>query len=163
VRFPLEEGDIVVMETSGGGGYGDPLRRDLHEIERDLSEGFVTEEKARIRYGVAFIDGRIDKEESRRLREELQKRRIDLRAVRWEGEEGAGSRRLCLVEEGTLKDLGLEEGDLVELIRPGGAPLRAWVKGLEEGERETAYLGQAGLEILGDTEGEKVELRKIAI
>ena len=163
VRFPLEEGDIVVMETSGGGGYGDPLRRDLHEIERDLSEGFVTEEKAKARYGVAFTDGRIDKEESRRLREELQKRRIDLRAVRWEGEEGAGSRRLCLVEEGTLKDLGLEEGDLVELIRPGGAPLRAWVKGLEEGERETAYLGQAGLEILGDMEGEKVELRKIGI
>ncbi|MBK8007908.1 MAG: hydantoinase B/oxoprolinase family protein [Rhizobiales bacterium] len=26
--FALHEGDIVVMETAGGGGYGDPLERD---------------------------------------------------------------------------------------------------------------------------------------
>jgi N-methylhydantoinase B len=48
-RFPLERGDVVVMESSGGGGYGDPLERDPERIEKDLGEGLITKEKAETR------------------------------------------------------------------------------------------------------------------
>lgn len=30
--FPLRAGDVVVMESSGGGGYGDPLARDPEPV-----------------------------------------------------------------------------------------------------------------------------------
>jgi N-methylhydantoinase B len=163
VRFPLEEGDVVVMETSGGGGYGDPLERDLRQVESDLTEGLVTEEKAKVRCGVAILDGKIDERKSHRMREKLRKERNYLHAVLWDGEEFEGSRRLCPLGDRTIKELGLEEGDLVELVNPRGAPLRAWVKGLGSGERGAVYLGKVGMEILGAIEGEKVELRKIGI
>jgi N-methylhydantoinase B len=44
--FPLHAGDIVTIETSGGGGFGDPRRRDPARLARDIAEGFVTAEKA---------------------------------------------------------------------------------------------------------------------
>ena len=33
----------------GGGGYGDPARRDRDTVRRDVEEGFVSEEAARTR------------------------------------------------------------------------------------------------------------------
>jgi N-methylhydantoinase B len=44
--FPLHAGDVVTIETSGGGGFGDPRRRDPARLARDIAEGFVTAEKA---------------------------------------------------------------------------------------------------------------------
>lgn len=44
-------GDIVTIETSGGGGWGDPRNRDKHDIERDIAEGFVSPEAAARDYG----------------------------------------------------------------------------------------------------------------
>lgn len=42
-NFELRSGDVVVMESSGGGGYGDPVRRDAARIEADLVDGYLTE------------------------------------------------------------------------------------------------------------------------
>jgi len=162
-RFPLEKGDVVLMETSGGGGYGDPLERDLHLVERDLSEGLVTEERAKARYGIALIHGTIDEERSQQLREKLRKEKNSLSALFREGEEFEGSRRLCLLEPQTIKDLGLKEGNLVELVNPKGAPLRAWIKGLEGGDRGVVYLGKVGMEILAAKERDRIEIRKVEI
>jgi hypothetical protein len=49
----------------------------------------------------------------------------------------------------------------VELVNPRAAPLRAWVDEIEIGEEGAVYLGKSGLEILGVTEGDRIELRKI--
>ena len=38
----LRRGDIVRLETSGGGGFGDPARRDPAAAGRDRSLGYVT-------------------------------------------------------------------------------------------------------------------------
>ena len=43
---PLKRGDIVTIETSGGGGYGDPRARDPQRLARDLAEGLVTPQAA---------------------------------------------------------------------------------------------------------------------
>jgi N-methylhydantoinase B len=37
----LQAGDVVLIETSGGGGYGDPAKRPAELAERDRREGYV--------------------------------------------------------------------------------------------------------------------------
>jgi hypothetical protein len=151
------------METSGGGGYGDPLERDPCKIEKDLCEGFITEERAKARCGVAFINGRIDETETVRQRERLRMERNFLEVFLWNGEECDRSRRLCWVGDDVLKGLGLKERDLVELANPMGAPLRAWVRRFEGGKRGSVYLGQVSMEILGIEERDRIELRKVEV
>jgi N-methylhydantoinase B len=49
---PLREGDTVTHYTPGGGGYGDPMRRDPSAVARDVRLGFVTSQAALRDYGV---------------------------------------------------------------------------------------------------------------
>jgi N-methylhydantoinase B len=51
VDVPLAQGQRVRLETPGGGGYGDPARRDPAAIRRDVELGFVTAQAARRDYG----------------------------------------------------------------------------------------------------------------
>ncbi len=48
----LEPGDLVCVETGGGGGYGPPSERALDLIQRDLHAGYVTRAAAERDYGV---------------------------------------------------------------------------------------------------------------
>ncbi len=50
----LQKGDIFAVESGGGGGYGDPMDRDVSMVELDVLEGYVSLEKARDVYGVAI-------------------------------------------------------------------------------------------------------------
>ena len=50
---PLEERDIV-MVRSAGGGYGDPLARDPQRVASDVREGYVSAAAARKLYGVVL-------------------------------------------------------------------------------------------------------------
>ena len=43
---PLKDGDILLMQYRGMGGFGDPLERDPKLIEKDLENGIVTPEMA---------------------------------------------------------------------------------------------------------------------
>jgi N-methylhydantoinase B len=47
----LQLGDQVRLAMPGGGGFGDPRRRDRAAVARDIREGFVTAERARTDYG----------------------------------------------------------------------------------------------------------------
>jgi len=47
----LEAGTLVWLQSAGGGGYGDPRERDPKLIERDLRDGYITEEFAAREYG----------------------------------------------------------------------------------------------------------------
>ena len=47
----LSGGDEVIIESPGGGGYGDPLARERSLVEDDLFEGFVSPGAARDLYG----------------------------------------------------------------------------------------------------------------
>jgi N-methylhydantoinase B/oxoprolinase/acetone carboxylase alpha subunit len=44
----LHAGDRVVMETAGGGGYGDPAARDPAKLRADLADGKVSNEGAKV-------------------------------------------------------------------------------------------------------------------
>jgi N-methylhydantoinase B len=52
--FPVAEGEVVVYETCGGGGYGDPLNRDPSAVLRDVVEEKVSPGRARDVYGVVL-------------------------------------------------------------------------------------------------------------
>jgi N-methylhydantoinase B len=58
-RFMLASGDLVTIETGGGGGYGAPRERALALIQRDLDAGYLTAEAAVRDYGVTLgVDGK---------------------------------------------------------------------------------------------------------
>lgn len=48
----LSHGDIVTQTTAGGGGYGNPLKREVAKVVEDVREGFVSVESALAEYGV---------------------------------------------------------------------------------------------------------------
>lgn len=49
----LQRGDVLRLETSGGGGFGDPAQRDPAQLARDVALGYVTPTAAREIYGQA--------------------------------------------------------------------------------------------------------------
>jgi len=55
-------GERLLLELPGGGGFGDPLTRDLELVQEDVTSGLLSRESAERDYGVIFLaDGSIDK------------------------------------------------------------------------------------------------------
>ena len=52
----LSQGDVVRHVMAGGGGYGDPLSRDVARVADDLLDGLISADHARDVYGVIFAD-----------------------------------------------------------------------------------------------------------
>lgn len=71
-----EKGDIIEIFSSGGGGYGDPLERELQKVVEDVDNEIVSVESARKDYGVV-INPRtleLDLEATYKLRKDKQKK-----------------------------------------------------------------------------------------
>lgn len=79
----LMPGERIHGIDCGGGGYGDPLQRDVHRVHNDVLEGWVSSEAARRDYGVVLVvdaseDGlAVDEAATVRLRLELRGRTGD--------------------------------------------------------------------------------------
>ena len=77
--YAIRRGDVVVMRSSGGGGYGDPLEREPERVQADVERGYVSAERAREGYGVAFAaGGGVDEAATRALRQALVQSRFRL-------------------------------------------------------------------------------------
>lgn len=68
--YTLHRGDVFEVMCSGGGGFGDPYRREAELVVRDVRDGVVSVDAARDLYGVAvdpttFV---LDESETARLR-----------------------------------------------------------------------------------------------
>jgi N-methylhydantoinase B len=50
-EIPFRASDVVRLRLPGGGGYGEPAKRDRQLIESDLRNGYITPEAARRDYG----------------------------------------------------------------------------------------------------------------
>ncbi len=48
----LNSDDVVHVDLPGGGGYGDPMKRDVEKVLWDVIEGYITSEEAEKKYGV---------------------------------------------------------------------------------------------------------------
>lgn len=51
---PVETGDTFIRPSSGGGGLGDPLEREVGMVLEDVIDGYVSVERARKDYGVVI-------------------------------------------------------------------------------------------------------------
>jgi N-methylhydantoinase B len=61
--------DVIRLELPGGGGHGDPMRRDPEMVASDVADGLVSSDSARADYGVSLRpDGSVDLLETSRLR-----------------------------------------------------------------------------------------------
>jgi N-methylhydantoinase B len=54
--IPLRRDDMVCQDSAGGGGFGDPLKRDPQQVLADVRLGYVSREAAKREYGVAITD-----------------------------------------------------------------------------------------------------------
>src|SRR5262245_9464873 len=124
-------GDVVVMRSAGGGGYGDPLDRDPERVRADVAAGYVSPERARDGYGVALrADGTVDAAETARLRSELAAARHHVAVVADERDPCVGVKgrhRLFRLAPALATRLGVTADDLIELCGRHPAPLRGWV------------------------------------
>jgi N-methylhydantoinase B len=127
--FPLHAGDVVVMRTAGGGGFGNPSRRDPSLVRRDVEFGYISASAAEKVYGKGVP--------------------LQLRIERLGGglrfENG---KRRAVIAPATSVRLGLEAGALIELLAPGPS-LRAWIA--VDGRIPPGHIGldAEALEIIG--------------
>jgi N-methylhydantoinase B len=72
--FKVGSGDVVIYETCGGGGYGDPLERDPQAVLRDVTEEKVSVRRAADVYGVMFDPSgtAVDSVATERRRQEIR-------------------------------------------------------------------------------------------
>jgi N-methylhydantoinase B len=77
-EIEFKKNDVLYMRTENGGGYGDPLERELAMVARDVKYGLVSRQAAREVYGVVLndADDTVDLIESRRLRAQMRKVRL---------------------------------------------------------------------------------------
>jgi N-methylhydantoinase B len=76
VHRPVPVGSEVIVRTGGGGGWGDPLERDVKAVCADVREDFVSRQAAREDYGVVLRDDlTIDHAATERAREALKSTR----------------------------------------------------------------------------------------
>lgn len=76
-NHPFAPGEAFLFESTGGGGWGDPLERDPQAVLSDVLDGYVSAEAARAEYGVG-IDlerGEIDEEATGALRATVRAKR----------------------------------------------------------------------------------------
>ena len=71
LTMTLCQGDVFRHELPGGGGWGDPLKRDPQKVLKDVRNEFVSLERAATDYGVVINDAtwQIDEAATTRLRE----------------------------------------------------------------------------------------------
>ena len=136
--FALLPGDIVVMQTAGGGGFGDARERDAASLSRDVEFGYVSRQAAQTIY--APCDGAI---------------RLPLACVATP----PGKRR-ALVCPATSAKFGLSNGALIEILMDGPS-VRAWIQ--VDGSIGPYQLGidADGIDLLGASNSHTVSLRRI--
>jgi len=125
-NFPLRRGDVVIMQSSGGGGFGDPAERAPSALADDVADGYVTA-AGRPAYNPApwaHVHTQPDL------------------AARW-----------CRLSPTLAARLGAKPGDLVELCAPSGPARRLWVEAIDAavspGAVAAAFDGQFQIRRLG--------------
>ena len=65
----LQPGDRIYVSTPGGGGFGNPLKRDPLRVARDVARGYYTSKQAEALFAVTLgADGAVDAKRTEALR-----------------------------------------------------------------------------------------------
>ena len=69
----FDKGETFIVESGGGGGYGDPLDRDAEAVRRDVAAQYVSASAAHEVYGVVLdVHGEVDDAGTRAHRAQLK-------------------------------------------------------------------------------------------
>ncbi|MGI9477274.1 MAG: hydantoinase B/oxoprolinase family protein [Hyphomicrobiaceae bacterium] len=165
--YPIYRDDVVIMRSSGGGGYGDPLLRDPEAVRADVLHGIVSSDAARDWYGVRLDDqGNVDQDATARHREKLAKARFTVTVIAGDKRDsyaGAkGRHRIVSLTAADAQALGVVDDDLIEMFGRHPAPLRAWVRvDNVDGQRGQIGIDEIGRKVLGVDDGDQVTLRHV--
>ena len=164
---PVYREDVVVMRSSGGGGYGDPLERDADLVRQDVVQGYVSAERAAAGYGVLLdADGAVDASATAARRAALRRQRFHLRVTADDAIDayvGAkGRRRIVRLAARDAAALGARDDDLVELLGANPAPLRGWVR-IGEASQGNVRLDDFARRVLRCDDGDTVQIRLLAM
>jgi N-methylhydantoinase B len=165
--FRMLDGDVVVLQSAGGGGYGDPLERPEAEVAEDVRHGYVSPERARDVYGVLLHeDGAVDEAATAAWRARLRASRFTLRVVEAPEPlyraEGASRRRVCPMQPADASRGGFVDGAIVELVGSGTAPLRAWIVLDERVRAGSVPVDVLGRRVLGVAVDDPLRIRPLA-
>lgn len=73
----VQPGDVHIAFHAGGGGYGDPLERDIARVDEDIRRGVLTREMAEQIYGVVCTAiGSLDEPATAARREAIRAQRL---------------------------------------------------------------------------------------
>lgn len=166
--YPVVRDDVVSMESAGGGGYGDPLKRPAEQVAEDVRNGFVSPERARDGYGVILTaDGSVDQAVTTARRAELDGARFRIRVVADDGVEAytglKGKRRVLELSPAAAARLGVREDGLLEMLGRHPAPLRAWARIRPEAADDAVRLDAFGRQVLGVADGDTIILRALSM
>ncbi len=161
---PITRDDVVIMRSSGGGGYGDPLDRDPEMVRVDVDFGVVSVERARLGYGVVLTDdNNVDVAKSNALRAELKSKRFfSVASFNPSFQPYAGRKghhRVLEISAADAQKLGVKNDDLVEILGKNPAPLRAWVVIKNTAKTGTFPIEEFGSKVLGIKDGDRVGIR----
>jgi len=166
--YAITAGDVVSMQSAGGGGFGDPLDRDPVRVQQDVRAGYVSSERARDGYGIvltARAEVDVDATHVQRAALAAQRCRVPVEADEREAYEGKrGKHRVLRLAAVLARSVNLKTDDLVELRGRHPAPLRAWIKVEPTApDRQVVPLDAVGRRILGVEPGETVEICRLAM
>lgn len=164
--FRMVEGDVLVLQSAGGGGYGDALDRAPERVLEDVREGYVSLERARERYGVVLTaDLMVDVEATTELRRRLAAARFLFSVVETDRPLWApgrvSRRRVCPLNGRDARRVGLKRGDIVELVSRHRPPLRAWVELDRRVAPGTVPVDPPARRILGVEAGAWLHIRRL--
>jgi len=95
-HFALHSGEVLAYSFQGGGGYGDPIRRDPARVARDVTNGLVTAQRANEIYGVVLRDdGSVDAEATGARRRAIRTERLNGQAPKAEPPPAVGVAEVC--------------------------------------------------------------------
>ena len=160
-RFPLQQGDIVQLDKWGAGGYGDPLERDPERVLEDLQEGYISSESAHDVYGVVIHDGVVDIPGTEERQKQLAAERVFISLIPDEEDSIDEGTRMWEISPVLAERLQAKEGQVLECIHTGRAPLRGKARINKNLPADQTRFGPMGRKVLGVPKSHKIWLRKV--
>ena len=163
---PMQEGDIIVLQSAGGGGYGDPLTRDPEAVLEDVVEGYVSVEQAKESYGVIVHNGHIDHDATLHQRgQQLDQRHTVRLAGPATGslyeDIGRGRKRVACLHPDDAAAINVTHDQMMELVGSNGAPIRAWARIESTARVGHLELDARGYEILRVAPDQEIQIRPL--
>ena len=82
-NYKIKSGDRFTRPTAGGGGFGDPLERDVDRVKEDVIDEYVSVERAKTDYGVVInvidrdmLEYEVDHDATEKARAEIRANRV---------------------------------------------------------------------------------------